>query len=232
MVPTSWAGGITHLEPLEPPPSSNMEPCGSHASDINDLGQVVGQAQVGCYEPWHYGLFPVLWENRVPTKLSQSGGYASAINNRSQVVWVYWYSDAYLWDHGASVLLASDATPFDINDAGQVVGSRGNTAFLWANGTLKGLRTLGGNNSNATGINEAGQIVGDSATATGRTHAFLWVNNSLGDMGGTMHDLNDLIPADSGWELLSAAAINNRGEIVGSGIHDGQRHAFLLRPGG
>ena len=46
-----------------------------------------------------------------------------------------------------------------------------------------------------------------------------------------MTDLNTVIPATSGWQLLQAVSINDRGQIVGSGINAaGQTHGFLLTP--
>jgi probable HAF family extracellular repeat protein len=45
-----------------------------------------------------------------------------------------------------------------------------------------------------------------------------------------MQDLNDLIPAGSGWELRSAAAINSSGQIVGEGLINGETRAFLATP--
>jgi probable HAF family extracellular repeat protein len=39
-----------------------------------------------------------------------------------------------------------------------------------------------------------------------------------------------LLPLDSGWHLLSARGINNAGQIVGYGNHNGAYHAFLLTP--
>jgi hypothetical protein len=45
-----------------------------------------------------------------------------------------------------------------------------------------------------------------------------------------MEDLNTLIPASSGWTLNSAADINLWGQIVGSGMLNGQAHGFLLTP--
>ena len=53
-------------------------------------------------------------------------------------------------------------------------------------------------------------------------HAFLWQD-------GVMTDLNDLpIVAGSGWILTAATAINDNGDIVGTGLLDGQVRGFLL----
>lgn len=45
-----------------------------------------------------------------------------------------------------------------------------------------------------------------------------------------MRNLNRLIPANSGWQLTVARAINDAGQIVGDGILNGQQRAFLLTP--
>jgi hypothetical protein len=47
-----------------------------------------------------------------------------------------------------------------------------------------------------------------------------------------MRDLNDLIPAGSGWLLKSAWGINDAGWITGDGTVNGQDHAYLLTPVG
>jgi probable HAF family extracellular repeat protein len=89
---------------------------------------------------------------------------------------------------------------------------------------MQDLGTLpGGTSSFAFGLNDSGQVVGDSYNASGQPHAFVWQN-------GTMSDLNDLIPPGSGWVLGNATAINNAGQIVGVGSHNGQGRAFLLTP--
>jgi probable HAF family extracellular repeat protein len=89
---------------------------------------------------------------------------------------------------------------------------------------MQDLGTLGGSGSVAYGINNNGQVVGQSDMSIGSPHAFLY-------SGGQMMDLNTLLPANSGWVLLDARAINDAGQIVGGGsFQDGRPRAFLLTP--
>ncbi len=84
------------------------------------------------------------------------------------------------------------------------------------NDLMQDIGTLGGNNSWGRDINNAGQIVGESTTATRNTHAFLWEN-------GTMTDLGTLGGANS-----SASAINEDGIIVGWAENEnGERRAAI-----
>ncbi len=101
-------------------------------------------------------------------------------------------------------------------------------AFRWSPSEgMVDLGTLGFTHSRANDINDRGQIVGHVATFAGSPSfggaAFMWED-------GVMHDLNTLIPAGSGWTLLSAEGINRYGEIVGYGTFGGETRSFLLRP--
>jgi probable HAF family extracellular repeat protein len=74
------------------------------------------------------------------------------------------------------------------------------------------------------GMNDRGDIVGMMFTAQGdNEYAFVC-------LGSTVFDLNDRIDPASGWTLLEAYDINNLGQIVGVGEHDGVRRAFRLDP--
>jgi hypothetical protein len=78
-------------------------------------------------------------------------------------------------------------------------------------------------------MNNAGQVVGMAFAAEDpalpvRT-PFLYDYQT-----GEMIDLNNLIHADSGWQLMDALDINDAGLIVGRGIREGEMHAFLLTP--
>jgi len=118
-----------------------------------------------------------------------------------------------------------------INDSGQVVGysylagDQNYHAFLYKDGKMTDLRTLGGTSSVAKGINKSGQVVGWSDNSSGERHAFLY------DSTNGMKDLNSLIPADSGWTIHEARAINNYGQIAATGYKEGVgQHALLLSP--
>ena len=85
-------------------------------------------------------------------------------------------------------------------------------------GTLPGDRSSG-----ASDINDFGKVVGTSFTPSDVGRAFLYSD-------GQMQDLNTLIPADSGWVLTSAPAINTSGLIAGEGQINGQTRPFLAIP--
>ena len=85
----------------------------------------------------------------------------------------------------------------------------------------------GGVRSSASDINEYNQVVGSSEKLVGTTiedHAFVW---NMAD--GIIVDLNDWAP--DGWVLTSATAINDNGDIVGTGYLNGVPHGFLLTSG-
>ncbi|GAB4182997.1 MAG: hypothetical protein Fur006_19420 [Coleofasciculaceae cyanobacterium] len=147
------------------------------------------------------------------------------------------FNSAFVWPNGTPNLL-NTPTPFlffnggfDINNADQVVGSvsffsisggrmvMGTRALLWDGDTVVDL----GNNSSAIGINDATLVVGSSSINRTTSHASLWED-------GKWFDLNTLIPANSGWELLSALKINNKNQIIGTGKFNGESRSFLLTP--
>jgi probable HAF family extracellular repeat protein len=124
-----------------------------------------------------------------------------------------------------------------INAAGQVTGqsqTAGNSAYHAFRTTATGLisnpgtdlGTLPGfTNSIGVGINALGVVVGTSYPANGDNFSSrAFIDDTQ------MRDLNDLIPAGSGWLLLGASGINDLGQITGGGTINGQTHAFLLTP--
>ncbi len=91
---------------------------------------------------------------------------------------------------------------------------------LAAGVTITELGTLGGTFSDAVAINDRGQVVGVSHTASGDLHAFFWDR-------GTMTDLGTL-----GGTFGRAVAVNARGQVAGSSLTaDGPFHAFFWEAG-
>ena len=208
---------------------------------INDAGQLIG----------HSGITAFIWQNGVMTNFNTLPG-AEHID----AVWA-------------------------INNKGEVAGTIGNPLFqhavVWSGGTVFDLGDLpggvgmflpSGDWSMPSAMNDVGQVVGASDSAAG-VHPFLWQNGTMIDLGGTagslpprhgqrhqqpgrggrrvqrqqpaapfiwddkhgLRDLNDLI-ADQpdGWVLETATAINDLGQIVGEGTHNGQLPGYVLTP--
>ncbi len=114
-----------------------------------------------------------------------------------------------------------------LNNAGHVIGDStvANAAeshgFIYRAGVMRDLGTLGGSSSSAKAINNHSQVVGNSTDANFQPRAFLWQSNR-------MKDLNQLLPANSGWELTSAVFINDNRQVVGEGFLQGQSSWYLL----
>jgi probable HAF family extracellular repeat protein len=91
--------------------------------------------------------------------------------------------------------------------------------------TVTDIGSLGGSYSDARGINDAGQVVGQSDTAGGARHAFITGPDGMG-----MRDLGTLGGADS-----YAQGINDAGQVVGWSETVGcavLRHVFITGPDG
>jgi probable HAF family extracellular repeat protein len=197
-------GGLTDLGTL-PGGASSL------AFWISPNGLIAGNAQNGEIDPLIPG-FPqnraVLWKDGKIINLGTlEGGYeslVSAVNSRGQVVGV-----------------AFNTVPDPFNGL-FVTQAR---AFLWQNGVMQDLGTLGGPDANAFFVNEAGQVTGisftdatpNSTTGFPTQDPFLWEHGTmldLGTLGGTV-----------GFPL----AFNNRGEVVGQSNLAGDLifHPFL-----
>jgi uncharacterized protein (TIGR03437 family) len=168
-------------------------------------------------------LTPVLWQSATatPQTLPMLSNYQNAIATSVN-------------DSGVAAGLA-----FNINFTLDPDPNATSHAVLFSDGSVTDLGVLPGDaNSMATGINNAGAVVGFSSTATptftlnmaallsppaSQYHAFVF-------SGGTMYNLQNQLVNGSGWELSYAAQINNAGQIVGTGLINGAQHAFLLTP--
>ncbi len=124
---------------------------------------------------------------------------------------------------------------YGINNIGQVVGESyhyttlingrtySSSAFLYTNGTMTNLGTLGGIDSTAYGINDSGQVVGVSDTSAsywtyGDNSRYYPVDGAFIYSNGNMTNLG----------ASQALAINTAGQVVGMTTNN---HAFLENNG-
>jgi probable HAF family extracellular repeat protein len=99
-----------------------------------------------------------------------------------------------------------------VTNSGAAVGQShtpGLGAFLWRAGSMMDLGSLGGAITFVTGVNERGQIVGLSQTASGEFHPYLWEN-------GTMTDLSlDLADRSARAAPLTTGSANTSSSMFG-----------------
>lgn len=188
----------------------------SQANWISGNGLIAGISENGEIDPTVPGFAEyraVLWRNGEIVNLGTlpDGGYesvATAVNNRGQVV-------------GFALNTIPDPFSF-IGFPTQV------RAFVWHNGIMRDLGTLGGPDAIAGFINDRGQITGPSYTketnpSTGFpvVHPFLWQN-------GTMIDVGSLGGTDS-----EPTGLNQFGQVIGLSTLEGdiKTHPFLWSDG-
>jgi probable HAF family extracellular repeat protein len=235
---------------------------------INGSGEVVGTATV----PGDTSN-AALWTGKKPTATKLGGmTVADGINDSGQIV--AGIPGVFAGTAGALTFLPIPpgfiiCEPAAINNKGQVLGNcevqnkvNDWQGTVWTNGTPTVLPTLGGTVSTsttalprATAINNNGQVTGTAVTSTGALDGFLFSNGTITDLGptfspaaindngvivggqlidsnGTLHNLNNLIPAGSGFQIQSATGINDNGQIIANATDTatGQQHALLLTP--
>jgi probable HAF family extracellular repeat protein len=115
----------------------------------------------------------------------------------------------------------------DINSSGQLAGNMQvggyQHGFFFSSGMLSDIGTLGGNTSNASRMNDLGQIVGWSdSSGPGGAPGFIYSGGTMAPVGG--------------FGITAVSAINNAGTMTGTAWiagagGDGQYHAYTLSGG-
>jgi hypothetical protein len=210
------------------------------ATGLNATETIVGYATI---PPKGEHVAPVIWiagQRRILDTLGDGQGYANAINTHGEILGstrlATGHMHATVWALDGTLIDLGAATPTGesygnaLNDTGTVVGittAPGYRGFWWSAATgmvlLPSLPTHFA--TSAKGVNNQNIIVGWSQVGgpcCPPSTAVRWVD-------GVVEDLNSLIDAP-GWRLDQANAINDAGHIIGAGLFQGQRRAFLLLP--
>lgn len=180
----------------------------AQANDINDQGLVSGFASNGILDP--YSMLP--WGTQARSFIWQNGKMSDI-----------------------GTLGGPDALSLTLNARGQITGQSYTNAtpnpdtevptqdpFLWQNGRMRDLGSLGGDFGLPNWMNNRGEVVGWSALAGDEPiHPFLW-------NGARMIDLGTL-----GGSFGQANWVNNAGDVVGVATPPGDNtaHAFLWKQG-
>jgi uncharacterized membrane protein len=218
---------------------------GMHVSILNGISN--NGVMVGGYYTDNDPLFHPFVINKkskcVPlgqnTVLAQKFGFASGVNDRGDIVGVY-YDDGYFsgathgfWidKKGKLTLIefptADGTAAYGINEAGTIVGawyvndSLGNMlfqhGFVWNDGTFTDVVYAAYYRTMLGGINARGEVVGNGIDQNFIAYPFLYSNGGFTPLS--------VIPSGIG---AAPSGINNKGEIVGQFLDEGRTlHGFL-----
>ncbi len=206
----------------------------SDSRSISNRGQIVGLS-----EPEGWGNLGYLYEHGEMTALYPSTGSGTwvaplAVNERGQIVGQASLTTpsgsnkttAFLWQDGVWTDLIPEnvyGAAYDINDSGDVVGERVDPSsdrlvpFIRRNGTLLDLGGMAG----VSAINNREQVVGYASKPGGLSHAALWTDGLMTDLG-----------ALEGGSFSRANDISDTGYVVGTSFTpSGTNRAFIWYDG-
>jgi probable HAF family extracellular repeat protein len=228
----------------------------SQTTSLSPSGLIAGLSENGLIDPLtgQQEIVGVLFEGNKTINLGTLPGgtesLAINVNSRGQVtgfsnndvsdpysiVGSPTQTRTFLWQNGLikdlGTLGGPDAVPNAMNERGQIVGfSYTNTVastncawplttdpFLWENGKMQDLGTLGGTCGYAYFINLQGQVVGTSnLEGDASHHAFLWGEGKLTDLG-TLGGNN----SEANW-ISDSGIVTGRADVSGSQSHHAYR---------
>jgi probable HAF family extracellular repeat protein len=204
---------------------------------INNARQVVGASEAGYFQ-----IHAFRYDHGAMTDLGTLGGKVSRASAINQTGLVAGYSalptgyyHAFLHDgvtmKDLGTLPGGSSFAFALNDAGVAAGSSDadenrRRAVVFKDGEIIDLGTLGGHNSQAWGINNAGEVVGWSDTPRFLDRrAFLYRNGHMVRLDSWLDEVSG-----AGWTITAALGINDAGQIVAEGMHNGESRTVLLTP--
>jgi probable HAF family extracellular repeat protein len=207
---------------------------------LNASGVVAGSAEAP--DGARHAAF---WRGKKPTDLGLlgHGDYSTArdINDQGDVVGEgnikpNGAPHAFLWHEGKMQELSllpggTNCSAQALNNSGVIVGACESKTKLahgviWKDGSITDIGFLGEPDEavcQPLDINSSETVVGVAEPEDGRLRAFIWQK-------GKLTDLNTLIDSHSGWRLLVAYRINDKGQILGRAYYKGYIHVFMLEP--
>jgi len=240
------AGFLWDAAGLKPLPPVTAGFLSSSALGINNLGQVVGVEGSG------FSCRPILWLEEPAYGYPAGANVLSAgpffdgvlndINDQGEIVGyvtpacdvvagnisMWLPAPAYGLPVGVN-LLSPVAEPVSegraINDQGLIVGvwndflaGKEQRPVFWNGAGIEFLSSPPLVFSSAHAVNNQGTILGNIGP-----EPVIWV-------AGEPTEINTLLPQDSSWRIVRGNDINDREQIAGVGVLDGERYAVVLSP--
>ncbi len=179
----------------------------SGAAAVNDIGLIAGDSNLAGDTTEH----AFLWAFGADQDLGTLGGPNSAVlwpglNNRGEAVGI---SDTSMMDPNGETWSCGAFLPASHNGYTCV-------GFMWNNGAMTALPTLGGNNGFATAVDDSGHAVGWAETAThDSTCTGTQVLQFLGVVWGSNGKVLEQLKPFAHDPDSAATGINDRGQVVG-----------------
>jgi len=241
-LPIKWFNGVVSQLPL--PPGETL----GDANSVNFSGIAVGSVDAGSNQR---GAVYLGGGGEIITATTPTGCFfvtAFGINDLTNARMVGQGIDpnnaarnvGIVYDIGDNNAFEVGALPgfngalaFGVSNTGYVVGSSmlnqgSGLPFIWSDqgGMVAIPLATGTSEGSARAVNSAGWVVGNDSSAF--SIPFLYD-------GTNTYRLADLIPPNSGWDLSmntssSADGISEDNVIVGTGVHNGDTHAYAMVP--